>query len=202
MSQSCSLVYVCTSARQHPLTEPTSSSVTSPSALQVHARWTPVPGRFKDYIKNKKLNGYQSLHTVVQVGWPLTTVWLQLVCTLKRGRLELHADAVVFGRRQVSCSGGLSLLPRRRQGADGVPVEVQIRTTKMHFIAEYGLAAHWRYKEADRAAVAQSSEFAERTTGGLPCSLCWTSHNAVCSCPVRACLLGRWALWAGLWCGH
>ena len=45
-------------------------------------------------------------------------------------------------------------------GSEGIPFEVQIRTWEMHQTAEYGIAAHWKYKEGKSGKVADEEKFA------------------------------------------
>ncbi|GAB4468805.1 MAG: bifunctional (p)ppGpp synthetase/guanosine-3',5'-bis(diphosphate) 3'-pyrophosphohydrolase [Elainellaceae cyanobacterium] len=49
-------------------------------------------------------------------------------------------------------------------GHGGRPVEIQIRTVEMHHIAEYGIAAHWKYKETGKSTAARFSTDDEKLT--------------------------------------
>ena len=94
----------------------------------VHEMYTPMPGRFKDYIAVPKKNMYQSIHTTLL-------------------------------------------------GPKGTPFEVQIRTWDMHRIAEFGIAAHWAYKEASNKGAKQSVVVTDDKLAWLRETLEWQKNT-------------------------
>ncbi len=94
----------------------------------VHEMYTPMPGRFKDYIAVPKKNMYQSIHTTLL-------------------------------------------------GPKGTPFEVQIRTWDMHRTAEFGIAAHWAYKEASNKGTKESVVVTDDKLAWLRETLEWQKNT-------------------------
>ena len=95
----------------------------------IHEMYTPIPGRFKDYIAMPKANMYQSLHTTLI-------------------------------------------------GTGGKPFEVQIRTEEMHKAAEYGIAAHWKYKEVSNGIKSGGDQSEAEKMAWLRQILEWQQDNS------------------------
>ena len=94
----------------------------------VHEMYTPMPGRFKDYIAVPKKNMYQSIHTTLL-------------------------------------------------GPNGTPFEVQVRTWDMHRTAEFGIAAHWAYKEASNTGTKQAVVVTDDKLAWLRETLEWQKNT-------------------------
>jgi GTP pyrophosphokinase len=62
-------------------------------------------------------------------------------------------------------------------GTKGTPVEVQIRTWEMHHVAEYGIAAHWAYKEASNKGTKQVVTVKEDKLSWLRETLEWQKET-------------------------
>jgi guanosine-3',5'-bis(diphosphate) 3'-pyrophosphohydrolase len=63
-------------------------------------------------------------------------------------------------------------------GPDGKPLEVQIRTSDMHRTAEYGIAAHWRYKETPRQSAVSAGTVEVDEMGWMRQLLDWQREAA------------------------
>ena len=61
-------------------------------------------------------------------------------------------------------------------GSDGTPFEIQIRTFEMHRIAEYGIAAHWKYKEKGSVTAGTNAE--EQKLQWLRSIMDWQTQNS------------------------